>query len=153
MRRTCLRAAMPSSVVRLSMELQTPGLPEGQEEGRLGFFLHSASALPSLSIRPLSRSLSHTLSLSLLSWSLVKAAAVQRVHRHPTFPAQPYSIHHGRILTTVCMFPNALDVEKAQTLWVSHIETICPGGLKPRPQLIILDNIPLNPSWKPRIFR
>lgn len=36
MRRTCLRAAVPGCAVGLSMELQTPGPPEGQEEGGLG---------------------------------------------------------------------------------------------------------------------
>lgn len=38
MRRTCYGAAVPGCVVRLSMRLQTPGLPEGQKKGRLGFF-------------------------------------------------------------------------------------------------------------------
>lgn len=42
------RAAVPGSVVRLSVELQTPGLPEGQEEGRLAFSPRPPSALPSL---------------------------------------------------------------------------------------------------------
>lgn len=108
MRRTCFRAAVPGSVARLSMELQTPGLPEGQEEGRLGFF-SSFSFLPFLCFPvdlSLSRSLTLKHSLSLLSSSLVKTAALQPAHRHPTLPAQPYPINHGRIITTVCMDPN-----------------------------------------------
>lgn len=72
MRRTCLRAAVPGSVVRLSMELQTPGLPEGQEEGRLGF-VSPFLLLPSLRfLFDLSPSLTFTLPLfflSPLSWS------------------------------------------------------------------------------------
>lgn len=47
MRRTCLRAAVPGCAVGLSMELQTPGLPEGQEKGGLGF-VSAFLLLPSL---------------------------------------------------------------------------------------------------------
>ncbi len=103
-----MRAAVPGSVVRLSVELQTPGLPEGQEEGRLAFYPRPPSALPSLSVRPpslsFSLSLSHSLSLSLLSSSSKKTAAVQPAHRHPTLPAQPIPsimTHHSPLFVWI----------------------------------------------------
>lgn len=120
---------------------------KGKRKVDLAFFF--ILPLPSLRfLFDLSLAHFHTLFLCLCyPRALVKAAAVQRAHRHPTFPAQPYLIHHGRILATVCMFPNVLDVEKAQTLRVSHIETICPGGLRPQHQLIMLNTI----SRKPKV--
>ena len=106
MKRTCLRVVVPVSVVQLSVELQTPGLPEGQEEGRLAFSLLSPSALPSLSVRPLSLSfslsLSHTLSVSaLLELGENSCCTACAQASHLTSPTYP--INHGTLLTAVCM--------------------------------------------------
>lgn len=97
MRRTCLRAAVPGCAVGLSMELQTPGPPEGQEEGGLGF-VSAFLLLPSLrfSLRPLSYF--HTLSLFFVCAILEpgeKQLLLQPVRRLPTFPARPCPINHG----------------------------------------------------------
>lgn len=138
---------MPGSVVRLSVELQTPGLPEGQEEGRLAFSLLPPSALPSLSIRPLSLSFSlshfHTLSLSLslslFSSNLEKTAAVQPVHRHPTLAAQPIPsimVYYSPLFVWM-----QLEREKLRTLWVNDFETIYPESPRPPYQLKMSHNL------------
>lgn len=92
MRRTCSGAAVPGCVVRLSMRLQTPGLPEGQKKGRLGFF-SPLSSRPLFAPHSTSRSSlfctppNPTLSAIL---ELVETAAVQPAHWHPTLRAKPF---------------------------------------------------------------
>lgn len=94
MRRTCSGAAVPGCVVRLSTKLQTPGLPEGQKKGRLGFFSPLSSC-------PLFASHSTSLVLSFIPpnsfffpvsaiLELVETDAVQPAHWHPTLPARPF---------------------------------------------------------------
>lgn len=94
MRRTCSGSAVPGCVVRLSTKLQTPGLPEGQKKGRLGFFSPLSSC-------PLFASCSTSLALSFIPPSLlffpvsailelVETAAVQPAHWHPMQPARPF---------------------------------------------------------------
>ncbi len=145
MRRTCLRAAVPGSVVRLSVELQTPGLPEGQEEGRLAFSLRPPSALPfafystSLSFF-LSLTFTHSFSVSaLLELGENSCCTACAQASHLTSPAYP--INHGTLLTAVCTDPSALDREKLRTLWVSDFETIYPEGPRPPYQLIMFHKL------------
>lgn len=92
MRRTCLRAAVPGCAVGLSMELQTPGPPEGQEEGGLGF-VSTFLLLPSLRFL-FDLSLTFTLFpfffLSPLSWSQAKnSCSCCLCAGFPPFPPGP----------------------------------------------------------------
>lgn len=147
MRRTCLRGSRARPVVRLSVQLQTPGLPEGQEEGRLAFSPRPPSALPSLSIRPLSLfpfslslTFTHSFSVSaLLELGENSCCTACAQASHLTSPAYP--INHGTLLTAVCRDPSALDREKLRTLWVNDFETICPEGLRPQYQLIMFHKL------------
>lgn len=120
MRRTCSGAAVPGCVVRLSTKLQTPGLPEGQKKGRLGFFSPLSSC-------PLFASHSTSLVLSFIpphafffpSLCYPRAGGnscctASTLASYTT--SQAFPINHGRMLTTVCR-------EELQTLWVSDFET------------------------------
>lgn len=119
MRRTCSGAAVPGCVVRLSTKLQTPGLPEGQKKGRLGFF--APLLMPSLCFPfDLSSSLFH-LPLTPFPPSLCYPRAggnscctASILASYAT--SQAFPINHGRTLTTVCR-------EELQTFWVSDFET------------------------------
>lgn len=96
MRRTCSGAEVPGCVVQLSMKLQTPGLPEGQKKGRLGFF-SSLYSCPLFAPHSTSRSslfytppnFSPKLTLFAIL-ELVETAAVQPAHWHPTLSTRPF---------------------------------------------------------------
>lgn len=121
MRRTCSGSAVPGCVVRLSTKLQTPGLPEGQKKGRLGFFSPLSSC-------PLFASHSTSLVLSFISPPLLffspglcypraggnSCCTASTLASYAT--SQAFPINHGRMLTTVCR-------EELQTFWVSDFET------------------------------
>lgn len=117
MRRTCSGAAVPGCVVRLSMELQTPGLPEGQKKGRLGFF-SPLSSCPLFAPHSTSRSsLFYTPQPHSLCYPRAggnRCCTASTLASYPT--SQAFPINHGGMLSTVCR-------EQLQTFWVSDFET------------------------------
>lgn len=97
------------------------------------------SALPSLSVRPLSLSFlsltfAHTLSvfalLELGENSCSTACTQASPLTSPTYP-----INHGTLLTPACMNASVLEREKLRTLWVNNFERTYLGGLRPLFQL------------------
>lgn len=119
MRRTCLKAAVPASLVRLSVELQTPGLPEGHEEGRLAFPSSlSPPALPSLSVRPFLSSSPRLCSLPKLGENSCCTACTQASYlSSPTYP-----INHGALWIAACMDASVQQRQTRSSVWVNNFE-------------------------------
>lgn len=119
MRRTCSGSAVPGCVVRLSTKLQTPGLPEGQKKGRLGFF-SPLSSCPLFASRSTSLVLSFIPPLLFFPSLCYPGAGGNSCCTASTLASytssQAFPINHGRMLTTVCR-------EELQTFWVSDFET------------------------------
>lgn len=120
MRRTCLRAAVPGSVVRLSMKLQTPGLPEGQQKGRLGFFSSFSLCPPfafySTSLLPLFFARSVSAIQMLVDTSCCAACTQVSYLTSPTLPHQSWQNTHQYLHASKFS-------KKLQTFWVTDLET------------------------------